>query len=77
VAHVGAVQFQKIESVKESAVLFLAAAQLLKHRKATFEDRPDSEMVHGLNEERIPGSPVMAVARQQPDARGIAPAISL
>src|SRR4029077_13156294 len=64
----------------EGARLVLPAAQLLKDGQAAVvaahhlpidQDRPNPEMVHGLYDQRIPGSPVMAVAGQQPDAHWV------
>jgi hypothetical protein len=66
----------------EGVGLVLPATQDMEDGQATFvaahdlpidQDRPDPEMVHCLDDERIPGSPVVAIARQQPDARGVAP----
>ena len=43
------------------------------HRLAVDQAGPHLEVVHSLDDERIPGGPVMAVTGEQPDADRIAP----
>ena len=47
------------------------AALVTAHHLPIDQDRPDPEVVHGLDNQRIPGGPVMTVEGQPADAHWV------
>jgi hypothetical protein len=79
---VGAVELEQVEGEHESAGLVPPLAQDLEHGQAALvaahslavdQAGPHLQVVHGLDDEREAGGPVVASARDQPNADRVAP----